>query len=103
MTAKQKILVFQQNGSGERKIAGLRQHGGGRFDIRVISIDTPLPPVVDNGADYLPQRLEADLILDFLGHPDLSEDLAELASHHRIPVVASGKKGGGGLRMTPPT
>ena len=103
MTTKQKILVFQQNGSGERKIDGLRQYGGDRFEIRVISIDTPLPPVLDDGTEFLPEHLEADLILDFLRHPDLSDDLARLASRSEIPVVASGKKGGRGLRMTPPT
>jgi hypothetical protein len=41
---------------------------------------------------YLPQTVEADLVLDFLRHPDLSLALAHLCLDQGIPVVASGKK-----------
>ena len=88
----QKILVFQQNGSGEKKIAGIRKYGGGRFSIDVISIDTPLPAVIDDEMEYIPKDIDADLVLDFLKHPDLSQDLAAVCGEKKIPVVASGKK-----------
>ena len=104
MDAKKKpqiILVCQQNGSGEAKIAGIRQYGGRRFDIKTHDIDSPLPDLIDDTAPYLPTRLEADLILDFLKHPDLSTDLARMAHERGIPVVASGKKIPAAL--TPPT
>ena len=42
-----KIIVFQQNRSGESKIAGIRKFGEGRFDLHMVSIDIPLPPVID--------------------------------------------------------
>ena len=104
MDAKKKpqiILVCQQNGSGEAKIAGIRQYGGKLFRITTHDIDVPLPDIIDDAAPYLPARLEADLILDFLKHPDLSTDLARMAHAAGVPVVASGKKIPHAL--TPPT
>jgi hypothetical protein len=88
----QKIMVFQQNGSGESKIAGLRKFGGDQIIVEVISIDDPLPPLLEDTSDYLPDNIRADLVLDFLKHPDLSHDLAALCSRQNIPLIASGKK-----------
>jgi len=88
----QKILVFQQNGSGESKIAGVRKYGGSRFVLDVISIDEPLPQLVEDTSQYLPTKIRADLVLDFLRHPDLSHDLAVLCRNLDIPLIASGKK-----------
>lgn len=101
--ATQKILVFQQNGSGEKKIAGIGKYGGGRFELEIISIDATLPAVIDDGAEYLPREIRADLVLDFLKHPDLSHDLAQMCRERKIPVVASGKKSRGKEILTPPT
>jgi len=98
-----KILVFQQNQSGESKIAGIRKYGGDQFEITTISIDTELPPLMDDAREFLPQNIEADLVLDFLKHPDLSYDLAKLCEDQGVPVVASGKKHSGSCVMTPPT
>ena len=95
------ILVCQQNGSGEAKIAGIRRYGGDRFQIKTHDIDDPLPELIDDTGPYLPSRLKADLILDFLKHPDLSTDLARMARKQGIPVVASGRKIPDAL--TPPT
>ncbi len=86
------ILVFQQNGRGESKVKGIRHYGGRRFDINLITIDEALPPVVDDASPYLPKTISADLVLDFLTHPDLSHDLALLCRKLDIPIVASGKK-----------
>lgn len=103
MTKKQKILVFQQNRSGEKKIEGIKQHGKGLFSIEIISIDTPLPTVIDDSRQYIPQDISADLVLDFLKHPDISHDLGAFCRNKNIPVIASGKK----MRVkgihTPPT
>lgn len=102
-TPKQRILVFQQNGGGESKIKGIREFGGDRFELVTVSIDEPLPDILDDTAAYLPETVEADMVLDFLSHPDLSHDLGVLCGRLGIPVVASGKK----LRVegmhTPPT
>ena len=99
----QKILAIQQNGSGESKIAGIRKYGGNLFIIETFSIDFPLPDIIDNSEKYLPQKIEADLVLDFLKHPDLSIDLAEICIAKNIPIVASGKKYKLNGTFTPPT
>jgi thymidylate synthase len=102
-TNPQKVLVFQENGSGVSKIQGILRFGEDLFDITIISINVALPPVIDDAEEYLPDAIDSDLVLDYLKHPDLSHDLAVLCSRHNIPVVASGKK----LRvpgvLTPPT
>ena len=102
-TSPEKILVFQQNGSGESEIQGIRKYGKDRFIIETVSIDETLPPILADTRDYLPSNIQADLILDFLKHPDLSHDLAIVCRARNIPIVASGKK----LRikgaLTPPT
>ncbi len=99
----QRIIVFQQNGSGEKKIRGIRQYGKDRFQVNVISINESLPPFIEHPADYLPQNIEADLVLDFLKHPDLSHELGIRCSKINIPVVASGKKHRIDGVITPPT
>ncbi len=103
MTAKQKIIVFQQNQSGAAKVAGIRAYGQDRFIVDTVDIDIPLPPFIDDGRDFLPDQIEADLVLDFLQHPDLSMDLGVLCTQLGVPVVASGKKSRDGLVITPPT
>jgi len=99
----QKILVFQQDGSGESKIRGIRKYGKDLFLIETISIDGSLPPILDSTSEYLPKDLQADLVLDFLKHPDLSHDLAVACTKTSIPVVASGKKVKGQRVFAPPT
>lgn len=88
----QRILVFHQNGRGESKIQGIRTFGEGLFKLETVSIDVPLPPLLDDASEYLPSDIQADLVLDFLRHPDLSQDLAVLCRNKGIPMVASGKK-----------
>lgn len=97
-----KILVFQQGGRGESKVKGIRRFGKNEFEIRSITIDQPLPPVVDDASAYLPSTIDADLVLDFLKHPDLSHDLALLCRRLGIPIVASGKKTSVDGTHTPP-
>ena len=101
--AAQRIMVFQQNGSGERKISGLRKYGGDSFELEIVNIDDILPPVLDDTSAYLPGDVSCDLVLDFLRHSDLSTDLAVLCEKKEIPVIASGKKITGKGVMTPPT
>ena len=98
-----KILVFQQSNQGEAKIAGIRKYGGDQFKMEIVSIENDLPQVIDDARQYLPENIEADLVLDFLQHPDLSYDLAEICSANEIPLVASGKKHHPSHVITPPT
>jgi len=101
--SREKILVFQQNGSGERKIQGIKRYGKEHFIIETVSIDEGLPPILDDTRDYLPSDIQADLVLDFLKHPDLSHDLAVACRARNIPIVASGKKLRVKGALTPPT
>ena len=100
---QQKIIVFQQNGSGEKKTRGIEKHGKGLFQVEIVSVEDALPHVVDDTSKYLPSDLNADLVLDFLKHEDLSYDLSVLCRDKNIPVVASGKKHRLQWPYTPPT
>ncbi|AOY60653.1 protein of unknown function DUF166 [Desulfococcus multivorans DSM 2059] len=91
---QQRIVVFQQHASGAGKIRGIRLYGGGQFKIQTISIDDDLPPILDETDRYFPKTLYADLVLNYLNHPDLSCDLVEKCIAQGIPVVVPGKKGG---------
>jgi hypothetical protein len=99
----QHIVVFQQHGSGEKKIKGIREHGQDIIRLEVVSIDVFLPSIVDDPEEYLPRSIEADLVLDYLRHPDLSQELCIRCSALGIPVVASGKKWRIEGVFTPPT
>ena len=101
--SRQKVVVFQQNGSGERKISGLREYGGDLFELEIVNIDEVLPIVIDDTSEYLPKDVSCDLVLDFLRHNDLSTDLAALCEKREIPLIASGKKITGKGIFTPPT
>jgi thymidylate synthase len=90
--AVQTILVFQQSGSALSKIEGIRRFGGNGIDLTIISIDEALPAILDDASEHFPNDLAAALVLDYLKHPDLSDELARLCSIRRIPLVASGKK-----------
>lgn len=96
-------MIFQQNGSGNLKIEGLRKYGMDLYELDIVDIDEMLPPVIDDTSEYLPADIACDLVLDFLRHSDLSTDLAALCVEKNIPLIASGKKIRGTGVMTPPT
>ena len=99
----QTIIVFQQNGSGKSKIEGINQFGDKKFIVKTMDIDGDLPPFIDDARDYLPETIEADLVLDFLKHQDLSHELSLLCEQLNIPLIASGKKITAGRAVCPPT
>ncbi|MCU0574376.1 MAG: DUF166 domain-containing protein [Syntrophobacteraceae bacterium] len=99
----QDVLVFQQHGSGEKKVQGIRKHGLDAIRLEIVSIDAFLPVIVDDPEKYLPSTIGADLVLDYLRHPDLSQELCARCSALGIPVVASGKKWRMDGVFTPPT
>ncbi len=99
----QKIMVFQQNGSGKSKIEGINKFGEKQFLITTFDIDEALPLVLDDTSEYLPKNIDADIVLDFLKHRDLSDDLSILCEKLNIPVVASGKKITTGQAICTPT
>lgn len=88
----QRVLAFQQHGRAENKIRGILEYGEGLFDLEVVSIDDVIPSIRDGAGDYLPSDLDADLVSDYLAHPDLSEEAALLYRNKDISVVASGER-----------
>lgn len=91
-TTPTRVLVFQQKGSGENKIKGIREFGGHELSVSTYDVQGQLPKIIDDTSLYLPQSIEADIVLDYLKHPDLSEDLAALCADRKVPIVASGKR-----------
>jgi hypothetical protein len=93
----QRIVVFQQQGSGEEKIRAVREHGQDLEIAAVVDIDDPLPAVLDEPEAILPDpdtlaALAPDLVLDHLRHPDLTHALALLCREAGLPVIASGRR-----------
>ncbi len=88
----QKIVIFEEQGSGDYKIAGIEVYGKGMEIVRVVNIDQPLPPLIDEPEEYIPDDFQGDLVLNFLRHPDLSYYLVELCKQKNIPVIASGQQ-----------
>ena len=94
-----RIVVFEEHGSGDKKIQGINEHGTGLEISRRYNIVENLPEIVDDPEHYIPDDFSADIVLDFLKHPDLSSHLAHVCKQKNIPVIASGKKHTGA--MTP--
>jgi hypothetical protein len=92
-----KLIVFEEHGSGEKKIQGIAEHGHGLKIIERFNIEESLPELVDDPENYINDDFEGDLVLDFLKHPDLSSHLAAICEKKRIPVIASGKKHAGAI------
>lgn len=90
-----KIIVFQQNGSAEKKTAGIRAHGKNIDIEEVFSVNDELPEIVDDPERFINQDFHGDLVLNFLKHPDLSTYLVDLCEQKAIPVVTTGKPGKG--------
>lgn len=89
------IIVFQQHGSAKGKIEGITRYGHGVNLQEIVSIDTELQEFVDDPETYISEEFQADLVLDYLVHPDLSFYLIALCRKKNIPIVATGKKWGG--------
>ena len=88
----QKIIVFEQNNSGENKIQAISKYAKDLIELKRYSIDEDLPPLINDSTEYFPKDLDADLVINYLKHPDLSEDLSLICKKKNIPVVASRKK-----------
>ncbi len=86
-----KIAVFQTGNKGEHKIEGIRRYGRG-IELEVFTISEPLPQIIDEPEEYIPENFEAELILDYLYHEDLTDHLIEIANKKNIPIIVSGRK-----------
>ncbi len=88
---KQKLVIFEERGSGDYKIAGIEVYGKNLEIVKVVNVDLILPPVIDEPEEYITSDFTGDLVLNFLKHPDLSEYLVKLCNQKGIPVIASGQ------------
>ncbi len=95
MVMKMNILVFQEAGSAEKKIKGIKKYGDNISIKKVISIDDALPEVIDEPEKYINDDIDADLVMNFLKHPDLSSYLVDVCEKKAIPVITTGKPGKG--------
>lgn len=100
---KQKIAVFLHPGRSQQKIAGIEQYASHCIELKLYSIDAALADIIDDTSPYLPQTVDADLVLDYLSHADLSHDLAELCKKLNIAIISSGKKRNHAWADYPPT
>ena len=89
------ILVYQQQGSGEQKIEGVVQYGASIKIKEIISIDIFLPDFIEDPEDFISDDFSADLVLNYLKHPDLVHHLIMLCERKGLPVISPGKKGKG--------
>ncbi|MBI5559560.1 MAG: hypothetical protein HY885_18210 [Deltaproteobacteria bacterium] len=88
----QEIIVFQQGGSGEAKISGIRQYGSGLFIGRIFDLPGNPPDFIDDPAEYFTEDFSGDLVISFIRQPDLFDHLARLCQEKKIPLIASGRK-----------
>ncbi len=89
------IIVFQEHSSGELKIEGVLRYGNGITIRKIITIDQFLPDFIEEPEDYIADDFSADLVLNYLKHPDLVDCLIRVCEQKNIVVVSPGKKGGG--------
>ena len=86
-----RLVVFEQNGSGDYKIAGIEVYSRGISIEKVLDVSQPLPDIIDEPEEYITSSFAGDMVLNFLKHPDLSEYLVRLCVEKDIPVIASGQ------------
>lgn len=91
-----KIALFQRGDKGGHILEGLKAHGKD-MDIEVFSVPEALPQIIDSPEEFIKEDFEADLILDYLYHNDLSEHLAGVAEGKKVPMILPGRKVAGAI------
>ncbi len=99
----QRIVIFQQAGNAATKEAWIRAHGQDLEIVRVVDVGGDLPAIIDEPGDLLPDDWRADLVLSYLRHPDLADELARMCVERGVALVASGKRLTGPGVFCPPT
>lgn len=90
-----RIIVFQERGSGESKIQGVKRYGKGITISEIVSFDQFFPELIDDPEEFISDTFTADLVLNYLRHPDLVDYLIGLCMQKGIPVISAGKQGEG--------
>ena len=89
------IIVFQQQNSGELKVEGVQRYGVDITITKTINVDKYLPDFIEEPENFIDDDFSADLVLNFLKHPDLVDHLMKLCEKKGIEIVSAGKKGSG--------
>ncbi len=92
----QKILVVQRDGLGEPKVSVVTAQLPD-LELRSLDLTGPFAELLDEPGDEFPDELEAqlawaELVLDHLYHPDLSDHLVQRCAAHQVPLIAAGRK-----------
>jgi len=87
-----RLLVIEERGAGQAKIQGIRRYGPPGLELKVVNVEVSLPDFIEEPEEYLPDHLDADLVISYLRHPDLCQHLVTLCRRQDIPLVASGRK-----------
>jgi len=92
----QTILVIQRDGLGDDKVSAVYEI---RPDLTLqkISLTGPFDELIDEPAALFPADLDeqigrADLVIDHLYHPDLSDHLVQRCAALGVPLIAAGRK-----------
>ncbi len=90
---KYKIALFEESGCAKRKIEGIKKYAPEILISPIIDIPSIRSDIViDEPDEFLSIDFDADMVLDYIKHPDLSYFLVQLCKEKKIPVVASGQK-----------
>ncbi len=84
------IAIFQRGNFADHIAEGIRLNSD--FKVSVFSVPEELPQIIDEVEKYIKSDFKADLILDYLYHPNLTEYLIELAKSKGIPIIVPKRK-----------
>lgn len=87
-----RISVFQQDGAAVNKIRGISEYGRGISIVEVLDFATDLPEFIDDPAPYFPERIQGNIVLSFLKHPDLADFAGHYCRDQGVVMVASGPR-----------
>lgn len=86
-----RISVIQEGDAGALKISGITRYGQHLEIVEVLTVPSNLPSLVDSPEAYVPDHFAGDVVLSFIKHPDLLDQLAAVCERRQIPLIASGR------------
>ena len=90
---KYKIALFEESGCAKRKIEGIKKYAPEILISPIINLPAISQDIViDEPEEFLREDFNADMVLNYIKHPDLSYFLVQICNKKGIPVVASGQK-----------
>lgn len=88
----QRITVYQQDDNARSKIDFIGRHGRDLELVACHNAAGPLPELIDEPGRLLADPGAVDLVLSYLKHPDLQQELARLCVARGLVLIASGQK-----------